>query len=140
MYGKKFQFYRPRPVNVTGYIKNIAGVGNDICLVVYDDNSLAVFRLPTLELLDTANKSWMTNSDDHQGIELSCLHVDAFAEKSQRAFVYVGTSVGDVYVLEISTNTGSIRICDYTISCRDVDIATPMRVTAIISVNLCSED
>jgi hypothetical protein len=139
VYGKKFQFYRPRPVNETISVKNIASIGNDICLVVYDDNSLAVFRLPTLEILDTASRTWITNSDDHPGIELSCLHVDAFAEKSQRAFVYIGTSLGDVHVLEISTTTGSIRICDYVISCRDVDIATPMRVTAILSVILVDD-
>lgn len=72
-------------------------------------------------------------------MELSCLHVEAFAEKSQRAFVYIGTSLGDVHVLEISTTTGSIRICDYIISCRDVDIATPMGVTAIISVILVED-
>ena len=111
-------------------------MGTDICLVVYNDNSLAVFRLPTLELLDSLESNWLTNSNDYPGIELSCIHVDEYAEKSLRTFVYVGTSIGDIYVIEVATSSGSIRISDFAVTLRDVEIAHPMRVTAIISVKL----
>ena len=115
-------------------MKRILSVGIDICLVVYNDNSLALFRLPTLELLDSLEGNWLTNSNDYPGIELSCIHVDEYAEKSLRTFVYVGTSIGDIYVIEVSTTSGSVRVCDFLVSLRDVEITSPMRVTAIISV------
>ena len=115
-------------------MKRILSVGIDICLVVYNDNSLALFRLPTLELLDSLEGNWLTNSNDYPGIELSCIHVDEYAEKSLRTFVYVGTSIGDIYVIEVSTTSGSVRVCDFMVSLKDVEITSPMRVTAIISV------
>lgn len=115
-------------------MKRILSVGIDICLVVYNDNSLALFRLPTLELLDSLEGNWLTNSNDYPGIEMSCIHVDEYAEKSLRTFVYVGTSIGDIYVIEVSTTSGSVRVCDFLVSLKDVEITSPMRVTAIISV------
>ena len=115
-------------------MKRILSVGIDICLVVYNDNSLALFRLPTLELLDSLDGNWLTNSNDYPGIEMSCIHVDEYAEKSLRTFVYVGTSIGDIYVIEVSTTSGSVRVCDFLVSLKDVEITSPMRVTAIISV------
>ena len=134
VHGKSYQYYRPRPNDETTCVKNIVSVAADMCLVVYHDNSLAVFRLPQLELLDSTKSNWLTNSSDCDGIELTCVHVDDFAEKNQRAFVYIGTSLGDVNVIEISTISGSIRICDYSITCKDVEIASPMKVTSITSV------
>lgn len=46
----------------------------------------------------------------------------------------MGTSIGDIYVIEVSTTSGSVRVCDFMVSLKDVEITSPMRVTAIVSV------
>ena len=133
VYGRNIQYFRPRLKNESTSVKNIVSVGIDMCLVIYADSSLAVFKLPCLELLDTTSANWMTNSDEFGEVDISCVHVDEYTEKNLKTFVYIGTDLGDVHVLDISPR-GSIKICDYTISCRDVELACQMRVTAILSV------
>lgn len=133
VYGKNLQHFRPRATNEYTSVKNIVSVGIDMCLVIYSDSSLAVFKLPCLELLDTLSANWMTNSDEFGEVDISCVHVDEYTEKNLKTFVYVGTDLGDVHVLDISPK-GSIKICDYTISCPDVELSCQMRVTAILSV------
>ena len=133
VYGRNVQYFRPRLKNESTSVKNIVSVGIDMCLVIYADSSLAVFKLPCLELLDTTSANWMTNSDEFGEVDISCVHVDEYTEKNLKTFVYIGTDLGDVHVLDISPK-GSIKICDYTISCRDVELACQMRVTAILSV------
>ena len=115
-------------------MKNILSVGKNLCLVVYNDSSLAVLTLPSLELRDTLKGNWMTNSDEFPDAEISSIHVDGFAEGNQKTFVYIGTSLGDVHVLDVASS-GSVRICDYTLTFRDVELPFAMRVSAILSVH-----
>ena len=133
MYGRGFQYFRPCPFDELTPVKNILSINADTCIVFYIDTSLAVFKLPTLELLGSIQKNWMTNSTEFDDVEITCIHVDDFTERNLKTFVFVGTNLGDIHVLEIST-VGTIRICDYSVSSRDVELSCPMRVTSILSV------
>jgi hypothetical protein len=133
VYGKGFQYFRHCPVEEPSSVKNILAVGSDMCLIVYDNSSIAILRLPSLEFTDTLKKNWMTNSEEFLDTEISSIHVDDYTEGTLRTFVYLGTSLGDVHVIEVAA-AGSVRIIDYTLTFRDVELSGPMRVSAILSV------
>jgi hypothetical protein len=80
--------------------------------------------------------NWIPNSDESidVDVEISCIHVDKYSEKSVQSFVYIGTTEGDLYVISISILSGLIRICDYSVSTKDITLSSRMRITAILTV------
>lgn len=130
-YGKGFQYFRPCPTENLSSILFIVPIGDEICLAVYKNNSVAVLRTPSLVIVDVTQSNWMTNSDESGG-EITCVHVDEYTEGT-KTFVYIGTSEGNLYVIEVSA-FGMIRICDYSLSTTDVELPSDMRITALLSV------
>ena len=110
------------------------GIGYDFLRALRKADRFKEIPVLMITTMDDISNILSAVKEGADGYIVKPFEVDDFAEKNQRAFIYVGTSLGDVYVIEISTISGSIRVCDYSITCRDVDIATPMKVTTITSV------
>mmetsp|Transcript_3693 Transcript_3693/g.3844 ORF Transcript_3693/g.3844 Transcript_3693/m.3844 type:complete len:1029 (-) Transcript_3693:1985-5071(-) len=133
-YGKDFQYFRPCPNASSSAILFIVPIRNEMTLIAYKNNSIAVLRTPSLVTLDLKKTNWMTNSDESGG-EITCVHIDEYTE-GVNTFLYIGTSEGFLHVIEVSP-FGIIRICNYSLSIADVELPSSMGITAVLSDEKC---
>lgn len=90
----------------------------------FGDNSLAVFSLPSLNIIELVSRSsWLSR---HAGDVLT-IFVD---EPAENGFVYVGTTAGLLLVLEC-TAAGPLRVCDYAFTWSDAGLTKCMALASI---------
>lgn len=65
-YGDGFQFLHPSDPNNRAKIICMVGVGKDMLLVGYDDSSLVLYELPSLNVLDSLKNDWIKKEDQHK--------------------------------------------------------------------------
>ncbi len=127
MYGDGFQFMRPWLTNDPNEVTSIVSLHHDKILVSFNDNSIVVMELPSLDVVDLLSPSWLQRSGD-----ISVIHVDVPGEKN---FAYVGTTDGSVFVLDVME--ASIRICDFKITCVELGLAAGL---AVSDIQMCPKD
>lgn len=124
-YGDGFQFVRPWLTDDPNRVVSICASPDDKILVAFGDNSLAVLALPSLNVIDLLEASWISPSDG----AISCVHVD---EPSGRNYAYIGTTEGRVFIIE---DEGTIRICELSLGPSDLGI--PKRNSVITELQVC---
>jgi hypothetical protein len=74
------------------------------------------------------------NATDDVQERISCIHVDLPSEKN---FIYVGTSAGNLHVLDASPVLETLRICDYKVFFADCGLQSPR---PIVDARMCPKD
>jgi WD40 repeat protein len=128
VYGDGFQYMRPWLTDDSNSVLSIQALYPNKVLVAFEDNSIIVMDLPTLDVVDLLLPSFIDTKHGY----ISCIHVDTPSEK---CFVYIGTTEGFLYVLDILET--SIRICDYSLSCRDFGLSQSMIIN---DIKICPKD
>jgi len=130
--GNDFQYTRTKVIDDSNEdviaVRKILPIDDNKVLISNDDNSLVVLSVPSLEIIDIFDKTWLSKSYGN----ISFVYVD---EPSQLNFVYIGTTRGFLIVLDISN--GPIRVCDYLISLDEIGLESHMAIRAI---QLCPQD
>jgi hypothetical protein len=111
-YGENFQYttlsesesLKSRPV------RKLVAFGTDNLLIGYEGCGLELVSLPTIAVTRYLEVGWNDASIE----DLSALQVDDRTEG--RIFVYVGTTAGNVYVIDMSGPAVCARVSDYVIS------------------------
>eukprot|EP01038_Epipyxis_sp_PR26KG_P005985 gene5985-8242_t len=126
VYGDGFQFVRPWLTDDPNPVVSILPLHPDRILVVFGNNSVVVMSLPSLEIIDLLEPTWMGGGSNNRNGDITAVHVDFPSEKN---YAYFGTSEGMMFVLDIQFS--SIRVVDYNLSLSDVSITESMSLTAI---------
>lgn len=130
--GNDFQYTRTKVIDDSNEdviaVRKILPIDDDKVLISNDDNSLVVLSVPSLEIIDIFDSTWLSKSYGN----ISFVYVD---EPSKLNFVYIGTTRGFLIVLDITN--GPIRVCDYLISLDEIGVESHMAIRAI---QLCPQD
>lgn len=110
-------------------VLSIVAIYPNKILVAFADNSIAVMELPTLNIIDLLPPNWMGNRVG----EITALHCDLPSEKP---FVFVGTSEGNVFVLDVMES--AVRICDFSLGLVDFNLSG--ETLAVADLQLSSKD
>ena len=129
IYGDGFQYVRPWLTDDPNPVISIIPLYPNKILVAFSDNSLVAMDLPTLEVIDLLPSSWLPLCYG----DLSALHSDLYGEKN---FVYLGTTEGLVFVLELTET--ALRICDYQIT--KVNLGISNKSVTIADLQLSPKD
>ncbi len=125
MYGEDFQFLRPSFGSQVS-VNHILSFNDEHVVVAFSDNSLALFGLPALNLLEVQPGAWL-----HEALgDISALYMNEYA--SARNFVYVGTSSGCVRILEVLP---LFRQCEYMVSPADAGLTA--KQMAVSDLQIC---
>lgn len=130
-YGDGFQYCRQWLQSDENEVTSIISVNNDKILVGFGDNSLAVLALPTLNVVDLVECTWLNSS---RSGDIVTIYTD---EPSERGFVYIGTSEGLLIVTECAAASGSVRVCDYSVNWNEAGLKSKM---AISCIQMCPKD
>jgi hypothetical protein len=85
---------------------------------------MALMALPSLNIIDLKEPSWL---DKRAGF-ITVVHTD---EATHQPFVYVGTSTGTMFVIEIEQV--AIRVCEYVITLGDCQL----QGVALTDIQIC---
>lgn len=129
VYGDGFQYVRPWLTDDPNEVVSIIPLSPNRILVAFVDNSFAVMELPTLEVIDLLQPSWLSSRDG----DLTAIYCDLPSGKN---FVYMGTSEGYVHVLDVME--GSVRVCEFQLKPTDLGIAG--QSMAISDIQTCPKD
>jgi WD40 repeat protein len=129
--GDGFQYLRPWLTTDPNQVISISAPSNNSILVAFEDNSLAVLDLPNLNILDLLPGNTWLNSK--QCGDITFIHVD---EPADKPFVFVGTSRGYIFVLEVKD---SIRVCEYMLTPSDLGLA-PSCNMVVAEIAVCPKD
>ena len=124
LYGDGFQFIRPWLIADPNEVVSIVALYPNKILVTYLNDSMVAMVLPTLDVIDLLQQSWLPTSDGEITVQYSDL-------PGEKGFVYVGTSEGVLLVLDVTVS--AIRICDYRITPADFGLPHKMPITDIKS-------
>jgi hypothetical protein len=103
------------------------GAQSNLLFVAFGDNSMALLELPSMSLLSLMDGTWLGSEDG----DVTSVYSDDTGGKS---FVYIGTSNGKVFVLDVR---GSIRECDYVITLGDCGLSGEL---AVADIQICPKD
>ena len=130
IFGDGFQYMRPWLKESTNPVCSIVALGANKLLIAFADNSLAMMGLPTLNMIDILEGSWLTSRASD--VTITFLHVD---EPGERLYAYVGTSEGSFFVLDLQQPT--IRLCDYSVTWAEAGLSHSM---ALVEIQICPKD
>ncbi len=128
--GDGFQFVRPWLTDDPNEVISIVSPSSDSLLVAFGNNSLALFALPQLILIDLLPPAWLPSNTG----DITFMYVD---EPGGKNFVYIGTSLGFVFVLEAR---GNLRICELALSPRDLGVPASAAAMAVSDIQICPKD
>ncbi len=120
---------RPWLTNDPNKVSSIVQLHHNQILVLFEDNSIVVMELPTLDIVDLLAPSWLAGAGRNTG-DVSVVYVDVPGEKN---FVYIGTTEGVVLVIEV---TDTIRICDFKLTCHELGVPN----MAVCDISTCPKD
>lgn len=120
IYGDGFQSLQP-PLGEQIDITFIVPLLEERILISYDDNSLAVLEVSSLQLCHRLQKSWLHPACG----DITAIHID---EMHQRSFAFIGTSEGYVRVVE---TLPTFRECDYVITSANSGLPEKMAVSQL---------
>ena len=103
---------------------SICAIGQDKILVGFGDNSLVVLAIPTLNIVDLVECSWISK----QAGDIVTVYVD---EPGEKGYIYIGTTEGLLLVLEALEHSGCIRVCDYSVNWNEAGLARKMAISCI---------
>eukprot|EP00981_Chlorochromonas_danica_P011135 scaffold3776_cov166-Ochromonas_danica.AAC.10 len=129
LFGDGFQYMRPWLTADPNEVLSIVAVYPNKILVAFADNSIAVMELPTLNIIDLLPPNWMGN----RAGEITALHCDLPSEKP---FVFVGTSEGNVFVLDVMES--AVRICDFSLGLVEFNLSG--ETLAVADLHLSPKD
>lgn len=108
-----------QPAIVQMDITHILSLHEEKILVCFADNSMAVFQLPSLQLLHRIESGWLNSVCG----DVTTIHID---ESRAKYYAYVGTSEGYVRVLHVANE---FREVEYCITTADSGITGNMAVS-----------
>lgn len=115
VYGDGFQYMRTLPTSNNkvdiNEVSHLVTFHDDKVIAVFGNNMIYVLSLPFLNVVSSLEAGWLPASMG----DVSALHVD---DTTLRNFAYVGTTNGDLRVLELLCP--DIRICDYMVTLSDI--------------------
>ena len=107
-YGESFQYVSPglfskdESVSVAHMVLVCFG---HLC-VVYANNNIVLFTLPSLDLVDVQDISGYLQADE--------LISSVYVANKHREYMYIVTNKNNIYVIDMGNN--NIRVCDYTVT------------------------
>ena len=123
-YGDGFQYCRQWLQEDENEVTSICSVANDKILVGFCNNSFVVLAIPSLNIVDLVECSWLSK----QAGDVLTVYVD---EPGEKGFVYIGTTEGLLIVIESLEQTGSIRVSDYSVNWNEAGLSKKMAVSCI---------
>lgn len=132
IYGDGFQFFRPSFMSQNNEIIFLLGISNNRILVVYSDNSLVLFDLPTLQVINFLDSDWLAP------LEGNITSIAQEITYTAQNFVYIGTSRGVLRVVEC-TQTG-ITPCDFFLLFSELHISQSNEPMELCDIKVSPKD
>ncbi len=130
VYGDGFQYTRPWLRDDPTEVVSIVPLHPNKILAAFADNSIVIMELPTLEIIDLLEPSWLSSRHG----DISSIYCDLPSEKN---FVYIGTTEGYLNVLDVMES--AIRICDFELSSSS-DLGLTGQSMSISDIQSCPKD
>jgi hypothetical protein len=115
VFGEGCQFMKANLLHGNPSVVSITELNEGQILVSFENNALLVLDIPDLNLVSYIGESWLRTGD------ITCIRHD---EKSDKRFVFVGTTDGYVLVLEVLP--AAIREIDYMITLSELGLPESM--------------
>jgi hypothetical protein len=107
-YGESFQYVSPGLFSKDELIPvtHMVLVNVSHLCVVYANNNIVLFTLPSLDLVDVQDISSYLQDEEQISI--------VYVANKYRQYVYIVTNKNNIYVLDTGSN--AVRVCDYTVT------------------------